>query len=133
MITQKLQLSQRIRGEAETDSRWNGQIMWLHASKSGHTSKLGVHAVLWRLCFWCPIRTIGEQAPQLYYLKYKGSGIQLHTTLSTFCFHFIYMSTKRSRNAQLPTYDNDSNSLLPLFDNVHTPTIQVEHNPPQEI
>ena len=44
--------------------RRNRQITWLHASKSGRTSKSGVHAVLWRLCFWCPIRTIGEQAPQ---------------------------------------------------------------------
>ena len=44
---------------AETDNRRNGQLTWLRASNSGRISKSGVHAVLWRLCFWCPIRTFG--------------------------------------------------------------------------
>ena len=38
---------------------------WFPDEWTLHASKLGMHTVLWRLCFWCPIRTIGEQAPQL--------------------------------------------------------------------
>ena len=33
--------------------------------------QIRVAAVLWRICIWCPIRTIGEQAPQLYFIIIK--------------------------------------------------------------